>query len=328
MKCEDIKALISEYIDETAENPNQIKEHIENCESCSKYYEEILHTVNLCNSVSPSPLPADFKERLHKKLNMSEYIPWYKNRKMYASAAGLAACLLIVTGPVYTLYEKSGVPQETVVYTDTAAPKTASANNTEDTENNAPSAPEETVQFSENMAVYTPARSGAAEAVTDKTSLPNTATDAAPAGLEAEVSSPTEEKQLAPSNEAVPDTANSENQIAPVSETGSVTADAPPAYDEGTDELSAAYKNRASGSGASSGAQSSAKSSVICFDISLKKWFDENITPIETVTYENRTIYLLSEADYNFLLSASADNNSEFCEITHFPENGLYVTFE
>lgn len=92
--------------------------------------DEIKRTVLLCNSISPKPLPSDFNLRLNQKLNTAKpgimVPPWLKNKKLYVSAAAMAACIALVAGPLYTMYQQAGTITEPLPYTvQTALPATA-----------------------------------------------------------------------------------------------------------------------------------------------------------------------------------------------------------
>ena len=129
MKCEQARELIALNEDNIS---GELKRHIAECASCREYLEDIRRTVSLCNSIDPVPLPEDFAQRLSGRLHGMRRTPetlWYKNKKMYASIAGLAACLLIITGPIYSVYRQSSKPFENTQIADstvgTPAPITA-----------------------------------------------------------------------------------------------------------------------------------------------------------------------------------------------------------
>ena len=66
-----------------------------------------------------------------------------------------------------------------------------------------------------------------------------------------------------------------------------------------------------------------AKTVVICYSLSAKSWFDENITPAKILDADGITVYKITESDLEHL--------NEFCEITGYTESalseGIYVTF-
>ena len=132
MKCDEFRPYFSEYIDKTLDEEYQslLEAHFSSCSSCRKEVDEIKRTVLLCNSISPKPLPSDFNLRLNQKLNTAKpgimVPPWLKNKKLYVSAAAMAACIALVAGPLYTMYQQAGTITEPLPYTvQTALPATA-----------------------------------------------------------------------------------------------------------------------------------------------------------------------------------------------------------
>ncbi len=69
-KCADIHEMVSLYIDgQLDENERkQFEEHINNCESCSVEYEDILNIIKLCAEIEEEELPDGFGSELHQKL--------------------------------------------------------------------------------------------------------------------------------------------------------------------------------------------------------------------------------------------------------------------
>lgn len=70
MRCEDIREIISLYIDDelNEEECNEIKKHLQSCEECNREYEDLLTIKKLLSEVPQMELPSNFKEELHKKL--------------------------------------------------------------------------------------------------------------------------------------------------------------------------------------------------------------------------------------------------------------------
>ncbi len=329
MKCEDMKNLISEYIDGMAENPDEIKQHIDSCEQCRRYFEEIKHTKNLCNSVTMAPLPSDFKDRLNKKLKNIEYIPWYKNRKMYISAAGLAACLVIAVGPVYQTYEDisvdtkkaetmsvSGMPEET--NNIAAAPQTA-----EENEKSAVSQESRTIVYSQNItadeAEITP-RSSDSTALTNE--IPTLQED-----LSAEQISPAaavEEKHLQTPAYSPEESEDAYNETASEYEETVIKK---------SDEETTASASEIRSSGGSGGAAADTSSSVeefsqiYVFPAELKIWFDENIVSPKTIEYDGEEIYIISESDLAKLMAEADTSNTAYSSLYSDLPSGYYVSF-
>ncbi len=70
MRCEDVREIISLYIDNelNGEERNEIIEHLQSCEECNREYEDLLTIKRLLSETPEIELPSNFKEELHKKL--------------------------------------------------------------------------------------------------------------------------------------------------------------------------------------------------------------------------------------------------------------------
>ena len=70
MKCEELLALLSEYVDGTVD-PSVCKEfeqHMSGCNPCQVVVDNIRKTITLYKGGEPYPLPAAFRNRLHSVL--------------------------------------------------------------------------------------------------------------------------------------------------------------------------------------------------------------------------------------------------------------------
>jgi predicted Zn-ribbon and HTH transcriptional regulator len=70
MNCNDVKELLSLYIDNMLE-PNQmntVTEHLSHCGACKKEYEELTQILSLLANIEVSPLPEAFDRRLRFEL--------------------------------------------------------------------------------------------------------------------------------------------------------------------------------------------------------------------------------------------------------------------
>lgn len=70
MRCEDIREIISLYIDNelNEEESKEIEKHLKSCEECNREYEDLLTIKRLLSEAPQVELPDNFKEELHKKL--------------------------------------------------------------------------------------------------------------------------------------------------------------------------------------------------------------------------------------------------------------------
>ena len=70
MRCEDIREIISLYIDNelNEEESKEIEKHLKSCEECNREYEDLLTIKRLLSEAPQVELPNNFKEELHKKL--------------------------------------------------------------------------------------------------------------------------------------------------------------------------------------------------------------------------------------------------------------------
>ncbi len=337
MNCEDSKQLISEYID--GGKNTELEAHLAECDICRRYYEDLNKTVKLCNSVSPTPLPDDFKERLNKKLNNIDIIPWYKNKKMYAGIAGLAACLLIVTGPIYSIYEKSSQPFENDTSTaeivkfasipdtsaepqisnDVQAEPTPLEADMQTTEAYKPAKTEQTSNkpISTSKAYAEP--QNAAEPYSDATQtldVEESATDITPFVSDIPVTD---------FDESIAEVSAQETEIPePVSEEAPSLPETA-SYTEPVEPVMTAKISSGGGSSARNMPEISEeiKTLVTCYSSSAKLWFDENITLFEISESDGITVYKITEEDSNRL--------NEVFEITGYTEaslpEGTYITF-
>ena len=97
-KCEDIRELISDYIDGDMAGDllSEFEEHISSCEECRKELDDVKSIIAMLNDTPDEDLPLNFKDELHerlldekaKKKNVISLIIT-KYSHVFASAAGL-----------------------------------------------------------------------------------------------------------------------------------------------------------------------------------------------------------------------------------------------
>ncbi len=70
MKCEEMLALLSDYVDGDIE-PSicaEFEKHMAGCNPCQVVVDNVRRTITLYKAGKPVPLPAPFRERLHQAL--------------------------------------------------------------------------------------------------------------------------------------------------------------------------------------------------------------------------------------------------------------------
>jgi hypothetical protein len=70
MRCEELLALLSEYVDGTIDPAicESFQEHLAGCNPCQVVIDNIRKTITLYKEGAPYELPVAFRERLHANL--------------------------------------------------------------------------------------------------------------------------------------------------------------------------------------------------------------------------------------------------------------------
>lgn len=70
MKCEELLALLNEYVDGTVDPAvcAEFEKHIADCNPCQVVVDNIRQTITLYKAGQPYELPVEFRERLHQTL--------------------------------------------------------------------------------------------------------------------------------------------------------------------------------------------------------------------------------------------------------------------
>jgi hypothetical protein len=70
MKCEELLALLNEYVDGTVDPSicREFEQHMAGCNPCQVVVDNIRKTITLYRAGQPYELPAHFRERLHSAL--------------------------------------------------------------------------------------------------------------------------------------------------------------------------------------------------------------------------------------------------------------------
>ena len=71
MKCNDVVERLSPYIDEVLEKEEmeEITDHLANCDSCGKIYQDLLDMIQQLSAVEAVELPDSFEFRLKRALS-------------------------------------------------------------------------------------------------------------------------------------------------------------------------------------------------------------------------------------------------------------------
>lgn len=110
MKCENIKELMSMYIDNEINEVDKAKfeKHIAQCPQCKEEYEILKDLVLECSEIDEVELPQGFMEELHKKLivaqtNKPSKFTQFIRRANWKPVAGAVAAVLILAISVNSL---------------------------------------------------------------------------------------------------------------------------------------------------------------------------------------------------------------------------------
>jgi anti-sigma factor RsiW len=70
MKCEELLALLNEYVDGTVDPAvcEEFERHMAGCNPCQVVVDNIRQTITLYQNGQPCELPVPFRERLHEAL--------------------------------------------------------------------------------------------------------------------------------------------------------------------------------------------------------------------------------------------------------------------
>ncbi|HEY9061591.1 MAG TPA: anti-sigma factor [Pseudobacteroides sp.] len=112
-KCEDIRELISLYIDGELKGDllSEFEEHIRSCETCRNELEDVNSVIAMLNDTPEEDLPSNFKDELHEKLlreqtKKESFVSVVLSRysHVFASAAGL-----LIIFSIWVVYKNSFV---------------------------------------------------------------------------------------------------------------------------------------------------------------------------------------------------------------------------
>ena len=70
MKCEDLLAMLNEYVDGTVDPSvcDAFEQHLAGCNPCQVVVDNIRQTITLYKEGEPFELPIPFRDRLHQEL--------------------------------------------------------------------------------------------------------------------------------------------------------------------------------------------------------------------------------------------------------------------
>jgi hypothetical protein len=118
MKCENIRELMSAYIDNEINEVDKAKleKHIAQCPQCMEEYELLKDLVIECSQIDEVELPEDFREELHSRLleaksRKNKGIVDFIKKNKWKTATGAVAAVLIFAVSMNSLgMFKGGVP--------------------------------------------------------------------------------------------------------------------------------------------------------------------------------------------------------------------------
>jgi hypothetical protein len=171
MKCENIKELMSMYIDNEINEVDKAKfeKHIAQCPQCKEEYEILKAIVLECSEIDEVELPQDFMEELHNKLmaakvNKPSKFTQFIRRANWKPAVGAVAAVLILAISINSLVGNKSLKQEQLsigaadrgmygIYNDAAAePESAPAPAAVAPEMAMKGKSDVTIQFNEDIA--------------------------------------------------------------------------------------------------------------------------------------------------------------------------------
>jgi hypothetical protein len=127
MKCENIKELMSMYIDNEINEVDKAKfeKHIAQCPQCKEEYEILKDLVLECSEIDEVKLPQGFMEELHNKLvaaqaNKPSKFTQFLRKANWKPAAGAVAAVLILAISLNSLVGNKSFNQESSFGTPTA----------------------------------------------------------------------------------------------------------------------------------------------------------------------------------------------------------------
>lgn len=118
MKCENVKELMSIYIDNEINEVDKAKfeKHIAGCPQCKEEYEILKDLVLECSEIDEAELPQDFMEELHHKLteaqtNKPSKFTRFIRRTNWKPAVGAVAAVLILAISINSLVGNNSMKQ-------------------------------------------------------------------------------------------------------------------------------------------------------------------------------------------------------------------------
>lgn len=86
MKCEDLLALLNEYVDGAVDPAvcTEFERHLAACNPCQVVVDNIRKTITLYKEGKPYELPVEFRERLHDSLRQR----WRETHESTANSTG------------------------------------------------------------------------------------------------------------------------------------------------------------------------------------------------------------------------------------------------
>lgn len=120
MKCENIRELMSAYIDDEINEVDKAKleKHLAQCPQCMEEYELLKDLVIECSEIDEVELPEDFREELHSRLiearsGRNNGIVGFVKKNKWKTATGAVAAVLIFAISMNSLGTPKGVENAT-----------------------------------------------------------------------------------------------------------------------------------------------------------------------------------------------------------------------
>lgn len=103
MNCNEIKDMISLYIDRELEDEEKLlfEKHIEQCENCKKEFEEYKKIINMLQNLTEEEPPKGYCKRLHEKLLNVKLQSKANTRSRWIKYSSIAAAFVLIFSTIY-----------------------------------------------------------------------------------------------------------------------------------------------------------------------------------------------------------------------------------
>nr|WP_312579012.1 DUF4349 domain-containing protein [Sedimentibacter sp.] len=103
MNCNEIKEMLSLYIDDELDNKNKkiVEEHVENCEDCRNELEQYKKMIYMLQNLIEEEPPKGYCKRLHEKLLKTKQQKKISARSRWIKYGSIAAAFVLVVSAIY-----------------------------------------------------------------------------------------------------------------------------------------------------------------------------------------------------------------------------------